>query len=125
MRTIIALALLALIIAVGVYEQVFINNVFEEMNVEVNEIRELISNENKSDALMKTKELIKWWDSKSQILEMMSPHASIKDFSIQLSTLRGQLERDDLEQAAVTCYVIQGLCDSAPHFLGFHVEHIF
>ena len=55
MRTIIALALLALIIAVGVYEQVFINNVFEEMNVEVNEIRELISNENKSDALMKTK----------------------------------------------------------------------
>lgn len=124
MRTVIAIILLILIVGVGIFEQVFIDKVMTQLKEKSEIIKSEISQDDKERALQLTEETIEWWEIKSQILETMVPHNSLKDIPIQLSTLKGQLETEDMEQALVCCYVIYGICESAPHYLGFHIEHI-
>jgi len=126
MRVTIALILLILILCFGIYEQFFIKDVFEELKIRTEDINEIIKvEENKEKAIEVTEKTILWWEEKLKILEMMAPHVSVKEVSTELSTVKGQLINDDLEEASVSCYIIAGFCDSAPHLLGFKIEHIF
>ena len=125
MRTIVALILLVIIVSLGIFEQIYIGNVFEELKTRTEELMELIENEEHDAAINKLKDTKEWWNKKSKIMDTIVPHLTLKDIGVQLSFVEGYMESNDSDQSMASCYVILGLCESTPHMLGFHFEHIF
>lgn len=125
MRTIVAIVLLILIIGLGIFEQIYIDRVFKEMENLAMAINKTIEDEDIEGAISLTEDAIDWWDNKLKSLELMVTHIILRDITVQLSDILGQLKGGDSAQAIGACYVLLGMCESVPHLLGFHIQHIF
>ena len=125
MRTIVAIALLIIILFFGISEQFYYRRVFGELEARVELINLAAKNEDSDLALSVTQDTIKWWNDKLEFMEIFVPHLVLSEITLRLDEVEGLLTSEDTEQTITTCYVMMGLCDTIPHQLGFHVQHIF
>jgi hypothetical protein len=125
MRTIVAIALLIIILFFGISEQFYYRRVFGELEARM-ELVNLAAQEGDAElALSITKDTVKWWDKKLKFMEAFVPHLVLSEVTLRLNEAEGLLTSGDTEQTVSTCYVLLGLCESIPHQLGFHIQHIF
>lgn len=124
MRTVVAIILLILIISLGVFEQVYLNRTFTELEERINRIISVISDQDLDYAIELTEHTIEWWDKKLKIFELILPHEILNEVSLELYNVLGQLEGDDDSQAIGAAYVLIGICETSPHTLGFRIQHI-
>lgn len=125
MRITVAIILLIVIIGFGIFEQIYIDSIVDDLTDKINDIIDNIKTDNMSQALEQTNDTKEWWNKKLMILEIMLPHDILTDISVQIADIEGQLQGDDASQAIGACYVLLGICDNAPHLLGFQLQHIF
>ena len=124
MRNIVALVLLIIILFFGISEQFYYRRVFGELEARVELINLSVQEEDNDLALSTTKDTIGWWDKKLCFMEVFVPHLVLGEVTVRLNETEGLLVGGDREQAIAACYVLLGLCDTVPHQLGFHIQHI-
>ena len=123
-RLIFAVAIVTLIIAVGIFEQVYIQKLYKDTRAQAQEVKDLIE-EDVSLALPAAEELKETWLKKRSFLEAVTPHNETKEMVLRIAELIGYIRAKDDKSATATVEIILEMCENTPHILGFHWEHIF
>ena len=119
-----AIVIVLLIIAVGVFEQIYISRLYRATEAQAQEVKEIVDEE-VSLALPAAQKLKEGWLKKRSFLEAVTPHNETKEMVLRISELIGYIEAEDEKSALATVEIILEMCDNTPHILGFHWEHIF
>ena len=123
-RLIFAIAIVLLIIAVGVFEQIYIQKLYKDTRAQAQTVKELIE-EDPARALPAAEELKETWLKRRSFLEAVTPHNETKEMVLRMAELIGYIRAEDDKSATATVEIILEMCQNTPHILGFHWEHIF
>ena len=123
-RMIFAIAILLMIVAVGVLEQIYIQNLYRNTKAQAEKAKAVVETDVES-ALPAVEELKKTWLEKRSFLEAVTPHNETKEMVLRIAELIGYVEAKDDKSALATTEIILEMCNNTPHILGFHWEHIF
>jgi len=121
-KVIVALVVLAVILAAGIWEQFIIDDVFKEFVEQLTVIENNI--ENIDYALEKTGETVDWWEDRRGVFESLTNHDEIKEIRIRLGELEGYLLSEDSDMARVQAHTLIAFCENVPHLLALHYEHV-
>ena len=119
-----AIVIVLLIVAMGVFEQVYIQNLYRDTEEEARKVKAAVEADVKT-ALPAAEELKEFWLKKRSFLEAVTPHNETKEMVLRIAELIGYIEAEDDKSALATSEIILEMCDNTPHILGFHWEHIF
>ena len=106
-RDIFAIIMLAIILAVGIYEDVYFNKLIEELDNFTYTIEEEIKNENTEKSIELCKNQDKIWEEKNKFLEIVFYNPNLKSVSLDIYEILGALEIDDLKSALARVYVLR------------------
>ena len=123
-RLILAIAVVLLIIALGIFEQIYIDKLYTATTAQAEKVKSEIEKDI-ADALPAALELKKSWLKKRSFLEAITPHNETKEMVLRIAELIGYIEAKDDKSALATVEIILEMCDNTPHILSFHFEHIF
>lgn len=87
---------LALILGLGVFEQIFIKTTFEEFN---SRLDSFIVEEDETYDLKQIKETQEWWENRHKYLELFLPHNQLIEISITYGELVGAVAAEDFDSA--------------------------
>ena len=123
-RMIFAIVIVLLIVAMGVFEQLYIQNLYHSTEEDAKRVKAAVEADVKT-ALPAAEELKESWLKKRSFLEAVTPHNETKEMVLRIAELIGYIEAEDDKSALATSEIILEMCDNTPHILGFHWEHIF
>lgn len=123
-RLILAAAVFLVIIAFGVFEQIYIVKLYHATKAQAEEVMSLVE-EDVETALPSALKLKENWLEKRSFLEAVTPHNETKEMVLRIAELIGYIEAKDDKSATATVAIIIEMCDNTPHILAFHWEHIF
>lgn len=123
-RLVFAIAIVLLIVAVGVFEQIYIVKLYRATETRTAAVKAAVE-ENVSTALPAAEELKAFWLEKRSFLEAVTPHNETKEMILRIAELIGYVEAEDDKSALATAEIILEMCRNTPHILGFHFEHVF
>ena len=118
-RTIFALIVLAVIIGLGVGEQVYLHHLFEDLNEKTRAIARLVDEDDMGEAHHKTVELQEWWNKNKHFLEAVVSHNETKEVTLRIAELEGYIAIDDQKSSYATAQIMVELSTNLPHLLGF------
>lgn len=123
-RLILAIAVVVLIVGFGIFEQIYIDRLYEATETQAATVKREIEQgvEGALPAAMRLKEQ---WLEKRSFLEAITPHNETKEMILRIAELIGYIEAKDDKSATATAAIILEMCDNTPHILSFHLEHIF
>ena len=123
-RLILAIAVVVLIVGFGIFEQIYIDRLYEATEAQAATVKREIERgvEGALPAAMRLKEQ---WLEKRSFLEAITPHNETKEMILRIAELIGYIEAKDDKSATATAAIILEMCDNTPHILSFHFEHIF
>lgn len=119
-----AIVIVLLIVAMGVFEQIYIQDLYRDTEREAKKVKVAVEADVQS-ALPAAEELKGSWLKKRSFLEAVTPHNETKEMVLRIAELIGYIEAEDDKSALATTEIILEMCDNTPHILGFHWEHIF
>jgi len=123
-RLLLAAGVLLLIIAVGIFEQIYIVRLYKQTKAEAEAVKQQIECE-VSSALPFAEKLREDWLKKRSFLEAVTPHNETKEMVLRMAELIGYIKAEDDKSATATVAIVIEMCDNTPHILAFHWEHIF
>ena len=123
-RMIFAIMIVLLIVTMGVFEQIYIQDLYRDTEREAKKVKVAVEADVQS-ALPAAEELKGSWLKKRSFLEAVTPHNETKEMVLRIAELIGYIEAEDDKSALATTEIILEMCDNTPHILGFHWEHIF
>ena len=123
-RMIFAIVIVLLIVTMGVFEQIYIQDLYRDTEREAKKVKAAVE-ANVQSALPAAEELKGSWLKKRSFLEAVTPHNETKEMVLRIAELIGYIEAEDEKSALATTEIILEMCDNTPHILGFHWEHIF
>ena len=95
-RLTIAIVVLVVMVALGVFEQVLIYKTFTEFEERLNEFIVEEDEEYDYDAIVETQ---KWWEKKAKYLELFLPHVQIIEITLTYGELVGAVGAEDHDSA--------------------------
>ena len=119
-----AIVIVLLIVTMGVFEQIYIQDLYHDTEREAKKVKAAVE-ANVQSALPAAEELKGSWLKKRSFLEAVTPHNETKEMVLRIAELIGYIEAEDDKSALATTEIILEMCDNTPHILGFHWEHIF
>lgn len=123
-RIIIAIVLLVTIITLGVVDQVFINNSFNEVITKTKDIQRLLENKDYDNAYNYAKETLNWWRKKREILELTCPHNEVKEFINTLASLCGSIHAENYEDALTISQTLQEDALTRLNILSYKIKNV-
>lgn len=118
-RVILAVCILLVVLSLGIWEQVFIVQSFDNLAKSLEPISLYLENGEFSAALGETNVLINKWRKKEDVLELISPHNEIKDVVIQISELLGDIESEQYDVAESRITVLKEYATNRKELLSF------
>lgn len=122
-RVVLALLILAVIIASGVLENVYITKTFDRLDEMLCDLESLIKEQNDS-ALESVRELNSWWEKKRTYIELFAYSPDVRAFSVALAETEGSLECGDFDNALSKCHSLIVMAQGIKRILDFNVEDI-
>lgn len=123
-RNILAVVIIVLILALGISEQVFIHDSFNELHDSALVIENYIVAKDYDNALLSANTLIEWWRERRDILELTCPHNEVKDHVNFLAQLEGYLISGQYDDALVTTYAIREDAHNKLNILAYRIKNV-
>ena len=118
-KVVVAIIILAAIIVAGILEAVYIDNIFCELNGELDAITEQVKN-NDEKSLESINALIEWWKKKRSYIELFAYSPDLRSFSIALAEAKGSIECGDFENALSKCESLKTMAANIHKVLVFN-----
>lgn len=122
-RLILALIILVVMVGFGIWEQVFLDKVFDELDAKITDIQTILDNGN--DSKQNIDELVDWWNDKSKVLDALVVHNEIKEVTLLIYELDGYSQADMDEDRYAAVVRVKEVAESTRKLLGYKAEHIF
>ena len=123
-RILFAVAVLLLIVAMGVFEQIYITRLYDKTKAQAQEVQSILETD-VTAALPAAEKLKEDWLKQRSFLEGVTPHNETKEMVLRIAELIGYIQAKDDKSATATAAIIIEMCDNTPHILAFHWEHVF
>ncbi|MBP5404598.1 MAG: DUF4363 family protein [Clostridia bacterium] len=123
-RLIFAISVLLLIVAMGVFEQIYVVRLYDKMKADAEGVKAAVE-EDVASALPAAEALKEEWLASRSFLEAVTPHNETKEMVLRIAELIGYIQAEDDKSATATAAIIIEMCDNTPHILAFHWEHVF
>ena len=98
-RLIVAIIIFVIVIGGGIFQEIHIKNVSNELSE-----RLLSIEKDQSFSLEETEKTIEWWNEKSNVLELFISHEPVHEIFLILNELKGAIIADDAENASISLY---------------------
>lgn len=122
-KIVVALVIFAVILTLGILENMYIDKVFDQLDKRLFEIENALHNEDEI-ALALTKDLSLWWENKRKSVELFTFSPDIRAFSVALAEQEGSLECGDFVNAMSKCQSLISLSHNMHQILDFNIEDI-
>ncbi len=123
-KIIFTIALVVIILALGISEQVFMQKAFDDLVLRCEEIQQLLIDKDYSaarKAVLQTKE---WWAGKRNILEFTCPNNDIKDIYKEIGELEGTLYSEMYDDSITRTNVIKSMAENSKNLLAYRIKNI-
>lgn len=123
-KIILTVALVVIILALGISEQVFMQKAFDDLVLRCEEIQQLLIDKDYSatrKAVLQTKE---WWAGKRNILEFTCPNNDIKDIYKEIGELEGTLYSEMYDDSITRTNVIKSMAENSKNLLAYRIKNI-
>lgn len=122
-RLVLALVILAVILAAGIAESLYVDKVFGELTRRIDDLEAAIISP-EDDALDEVNELTEWWEKKRHGLEMFTYSPDMRAFSVALAETVGSLECGDDKNALSKCESLMTMANNIHDVLDFNLADI-
>ena len=122
-RLAIAIAVLAVILAAGIAEAIYVDHVFADLEEQINALEAAIKSP-EDDALDEVRGLTDWWEHIRRTLELFSYSPDMRAFSVALAETEGSLECGDDKNALSKCQSLLTTAENIHSMLDFNFADI-
>ena len=122
-RVIIAIIILSIIVIAGILEAIFIDNMFDKIEYDLDEITIKVAAQDEH-SLEAVNELSVWWEQKRTHIELFAYSPDLKTFSVALAETKGSLECGDFENALSKCESLKIIAANLHSVLDFNATDI-
>ena len=119
-----ALIVLALIVGLGIGEQVYINKTFDAAIQKSEEITALIKAENHAGASAAVQAMSDWWKEERDVLEFLCPNNDVKGIMTAISDLQGSLDAKTYEDSLQRSISLTGNVENSKNLLTFKWKNV-
>ena len=117
----VALVVLAIIISLGICEQILIKTTFDEFSARLNEF---IVDEEETYDYQSIVETQKWWEKRVKYLELFLPHVQLIEITITYGELVGAVGAEDYDSAQALLNRIQRTSESFENMYSVRIGNI-
>lgn len=121
MKLTLAIVVLVVILSLGIFEQIFIQETFDEFS---KRLQSFIVEEDETYDYNAIVETQKWWEKKVKYLELFLPHVQLIDITITYGELVGAVGAEDYDSAQALLNRIQRTAESFENMYGVRIGNI-
>lgn len=123
-KIVLAIVLLVVILALGISEQVFINNAFNDLCEDCEEIKQLLLAEDYDGAFQKTRHVENDWRKERDLLEFACPNTDIKDIAKEIGELKGSQIAEMYDDSITRCEVLIAMAENSRNLLAYKWKNV-
>lgn len=123
-KIVLSVVILIAIISLGVGEQIFINNSFNDLCEDCEEIQRLLLEGDYQSAYEKTEHVERDWHRERDLLEFACPNTDIKDIAKEIGELKGSQIAKMYDDSITRCEVLIAMAENSRNLLSYKWKNV-
>ncbi len=123
-KIILTVVVVAVIISLGITEQVFMQKAFDNLAQKCEVIQDLLIQKDYAAARKAVLQLKEWWAKKRDILEFTCPNNDVKDIYKEIGELEGTLHSEMYDDSITRTNVIKSMAENSKNLLAYRIKNI-
>lgn len=123
-KIVIAIVLFVVILGLGIGEQIFINNSFNDLKKDCQEIQKLLLDGDYEGAYEKTEHVERDWRKERDLLEFACPNTDIKDIAKEIGELKGSQIAEMYDDSVTRCEVLIAMAENSRNLLAYKWKNV-
>lgn len=119
-----AIGLFIVILSLGIAEQVFINNSFNDLKKDCEEIQKLLLDGEYQRAYDMTEHVERDWHKERDLLEFACPNTDIKDIAKEIGELKGSQIAQMYDDSITRCEVLIAMAENSRNLLAYKWKNV-
>lgn len=123
-KIVLAAVLLVIIVTLGICEQVFIKNSFNDLAEDCEEIQRLLLSGDFEGAYEKTEHVERDWKKERDLLEFACPNTDVKDIAKEIGELKGSQIAEMYDDSITRCEVLIAMAENSKNLLAYKWKNV-
>ncbi len=123
-KIVLAAVLLVIILTLGICEQVFIKNSFNDLAEDCEEIQRLLLSGDFEGAYEKTEHVERDWKKERDLLEFACPNTDVKDIAKEIGELKGSQIAEMYDDSITRCEVLIAMAENSKNLLAYKWKNV-
>lgn len=123
-KIVLAAVLLVIILTLGICEQVFIKNSFNDLAEDCEEIQMLLLSGDFEGAYEKTEHVERDWKKERDLLEFACPNTDVKDIAKEIGELKGSQIAEMYDDSITRCEVLIAMAENSKNLLAYKWKNV-
>lgn len=123
-KIVLAAVLLVIMLTLGICEQVFIKNSFNDLAEDCEEIQRLLLSGDFEGAYEKTEHVERDWKKERDLLEFACPNTDVKDIAKEIGELKGSQIAEMYDDSITRCEVLIAMAENSKNLLAYKWKNV-
>ncbi len=123
-KIVLCIFLFIVIVSLGICEQVFIRNSFDDLCDDCREVQQLLLVGDYEKAYEKTEHVERDWKKERDLLEFACPNTDIKDIAKEIGELKGSQIAEMYDDSITRCEVIIAMAENSKNLLAYKWKNV-
>ena len=123
-KIVLCIFLFIVIVSLGICEQVFIRNSFDDLCDDCREVQKLLLAGDYEKAYEKTEHVERDWKKERDLLEFACPNTDIKDIAKEIGELKGSQIAEMYDDSITRCEVIIAMAENSKNLLAYKWKNV-
>lgn len=123
-KIVLCIFLFIVIVSLGICEQVFIRNSFDDLCDDCREVQQLLLVGDYEKAYEKTEHVERDWKKERDLLEFACPNTDIKDIAKEIGELKGSQIAEMYDDSITRCEVIIAMAKNSKNLLAYKWKNV-
>ncbi len=123
-KIILTVVLVAIILALGITEQIFMQRSFDDLAEKCAEVQDMLIKKDYAEARKAVEQMKEWWAKKRDILEFTCPNNDVKDIYKEIGELQGTIYSEMYDDSITRTNVIKSMAENSKNLLAYRIKNI-
>ncbi len=123
-KIILTVVLVAIILALGITEQIFMQRSFDDLAEKCAEVQDMLIKKDYTEARKAVEQMKEWWAKKRDILEFTCPNNDVKDIYKEIGELQGTIYAEMYDDSITRTNVIKSMAENSKNLLAYRIKNI-
>ena len=122
-KIILTVVLVAIILALGITEQIFMQRSFDDLAEKCAEVQDMLIKKDYAEARKAVEQMKEWWAKKRDILEFTCPNNDVKDIYKEIGELQGTIYAEMYDDSITRTNVIKSMAENSKNLLAYRIKN--